>query len=94
MVAYGSRIQEQDPNLQAIALCWVGRPEDLLRAGVRGRGLLPARQVMEVRFQDFVANMKRTLKPVFEFASHLFAQETARAIDTFLAEDPVANTAL
>jgi len=94
MIAYGSRIQEEDPKVQAIARYWVGHAEDLPRAGVRGRALLPARQVMEVRFQDFVTNMKGTLNPVFEFADHPFAKETARAIDTLLTDDPVANTAL
>jgi hypothetical protein len=70
MIAYGSRIQEEDPKVQAIARYWVGHAEDL------------------------VTNMKGTLNPVFEFADHPFAKETARAIDTLLTDDPVANTAL
>lgn len=88
MVAYGSRMQEQDPDIRAIARYWSGRAEDLLRAGVRDRDILPASQVMDVHFHEFMADMTGTVKRILEFAGHPFTEETARAIDAFLADNP------
>ena len=88
MVAYGSRMQEKNPNVRAIARYWSRRTEDLLRAGVRDRRLLPESNVMDVHFHEFMADMPRTVKRIFEFADHPFTKETALAIDTFLAENP------
>ena len=88
MVAYGARMQEKNPDVRAIARYWTGRTEDLLRAGVRDRGLLPEAQVMDVRFQEFMADMPGTVKRVFEFAGQPFTEETARAIDAFLLDNP------
>jgi len=88
MVAYGSRMQEQNPDVRAIARYWSGRTEDLLRAGVRDRGLLPESNVMDVHFHEFMADMSGTVKRIFEFAGHPFTEETARAIDAFLAGNP------
>lgn len=88
MVAYGVRMQEQDPDVRAIARYWAGRAEDLLRAGVRDRGLLPQSRVMDVHFQDFMADMPGTVRRIFDFAGHPFTKETARAIDAFLLANP------
>ncbi len=88
MVAYGSRMQERDPDVRAIARYWTGRAEDLLRAGVRDRGLLPESRVMDVHFRDFMADMPGTVKRVFEFAGQPFTEETAQAIDAFLLDNP------
>ncbi len=88
MVAYGSRMQEEDPDIRAIARYWSQRTEDLLRAGVRDRGLLPQSNVMDVHFHDFMADMPGTVKRIFEFAGHPFTQQTALAIDRFLVDNP------
>jgi len=88
MVAYGSRMQEKDPDVRAIARYWTGRAEDLLRAGVRDRGLLPESRVMDVRFHEFMADMPGTVKRIFEFADQPFTEETAQAIDAFLRDNP------
>ena len=88
MVAYGARMQEKDPDVRAIARYWTGRAEDLLRAGVRDRGLLPESHVMDVHFRDFMADMPGTVKRIFEFADQPFTEETARAIDAFLRDNP------
>ena len=74
--------------MRAIARYWAGRTEDLLRAGVRDRGLLPEGRVMDVHFQDFMADMPGTVRRIFEFAGHPFTEETARAIDAFLIDNP------
>ena len=88
MVAYVARMQEKDPDVRAIARYWVGRAEDMLRAGVRDRGILPASQVMDVRFHEFMADMKGIVQRIFEFADQPFTEETERAIDRFLAANP------
>ena len=88
MVAYGSRMQEKDPDVRAIAQYWAGRAEDLLRAGIRDRELLPESRVMDVHFHDFMGNMQGTVKRILEFAGHPFSEETARAVDAFLVDNP------
>ena len=88
MVAYGSRMQEKNPDVRAIARYWAGRTEDLLRAGVRDRGLLPKERVMDVHFHEFMADMPGTVKRILEFAGHSFTEETAHAIDAFLLDNP------
>jgi hypothetical protein len=88
MVAYGSRMQEKDPDVRAIAQYWAGRAEDLLRAGIRDRELLPESRVMDVHFHDFMGDMQGTVKRILEFAGHPFSEETARAVDAFLVDNP------
>lgn len=88
MVAYGSRMQEKNPDVRAIARYWAGRAEDLLRAGVRDRGLLPSGRVMDVHFHEFMADMPGTVCRIFDFAGQPFTEETARAIDAFLLANP------
>ena len=67
---------------------WSERTEDLLLASVRDRNLLPKAQVVDVRFDDFMKDMKGTVKRIFDQAGHEFTDATHRAIDAFLANNP------
>jgi hypothetical protein len=43
---------------------------------------------MDVRFHEFMADMPGTVRRIFEFADQPFTEETARAIDGFLRDNP------
>ena len=88
MIAYGSRMQQRGADVEEVARYWSARTEDFLRAGVRDRDLLPESQVLDVHFNEFMTDMKGTVKRVLKFAGHPYTEETDQAIDRFLVENP------
>jgi len=88
MIAYGSRMQQRGADVEEVARYWSARTEDFLRASVRDRDLLPPSQVIDVHFNDFIGDMKGTVKRVFECAGHPYTATTDHAIDCFLEENP------
>jgi hypothetical protein len=88
MITYGTRMQQRGADVEEVARYWSARTEDFLRASVRDRDLLPPSQVIDVQFNEFMGDMKGTVKRVFEKAEHPYAEATDRAIDRFLAENP------
>lgn len=88
MIAYGSRMQQRGADVEEVARYWSARTEDFLRAGVDDRDLLPESQVIDVHFKDFMADMKGTVRRVFDCAGQPYTDATDRAIDRFLAENP------
>jgi hypothetical protein len=88
MIAYGSRMQQRDADPYEIARYWAARTEDFLRASVRDRHLLPDSQVLDVHFDDFMADMKGTVRRVLDAAGREYTAETDAAIDRFLRENP------
>jgi hypothetical protein len=88
MITYGSRMQQRGADAEEIARYWSARTEDFLRAGVQDRDLLPESQVIDVHFTDFMADMKGTVRRVFDCAGHPYGEATDKAIDRFLAENP------
>lgn len=88
MVAYGSRMQQRGADPREIARYWSARTEDFLRASVEDRHLLPADQVIDVRFDDFMADMKGTVRRVLDHAKQPWTRATDQGIDRFLAENP------
>jgi len=88
MIAYGSRMQQRGVDVEEVARYWSARTEDFLRASVRDRDLLPPSQVIDVHFNDFMADMKGTVKRVFDCAGHPYTEETEREFDRFLEENP------
>lgn len=88
MVAYGSRMQQRGVDPKEVARYWSARTEDFLRASVEDRHLLPPSQVIDVRFDEFMADMKGTVKRIFERADQAYTHATDRALDRFLADNP------
>jgi hypothetical protein len=88
MIAYGSRMQQRGVDVEEVARYWTARTEDFLRSSVRDRDLLPPSQVIDVHFNDFMADMKGTVKRVFDCAGHPYTKKTEREIDRFLEENP------
>jgi hypothetical protein len=88
MIAYGSRMQQRGADPYEVARYWSARTEDFLRASVRDRHLLPDSQVVDVHFNDFMADMKGTVRRVLEAARREYTFETDAAVDRFLANNP------
>jgi hypothetical protein len=94
MITYGSRMQQRGANVEEVARYWSARTEDFLRASVEDRDLLPVSQVVDVHFDDFMADMKGTVRRVLASAGHTYTPRTDRAIDRFVAENPKAKHGL
>jgi hypothetical protein len=88
MIAYGSRMQQRGVDPREVARYWSSRTEDFLRASVEDRHLLPESQVIDVHFEDFMADMSGTVRRVLEHAGREYSEATEGAIDRFLAENP------
>lgn len=88
MTAYGTRMQHKGNVAHDMAHQWSSRTEELLRSSVNDRHLLPTRQVVDVHFDDFMADMNGTVRRIFERAGHPFSEETDEAIKKFLLDNP------
>ena len=88
MVAYSARMNMKAGTARDMANHWSERTEDLLLASVRDRNLLPEAKVVDVRFYDFMNDMRGTVKRIFNRAGHDYTDATDRAIDAFLANNP------
>jgi hypothetical protein len=88
MIAYGARMQQRGVDPREVARFWSARTEDFLRASVVDRHRLPASQVVDVHFNEFMADMKGTVRRVLEHAGREYTDATDSAIDRFVAENP------
>ena len=88
MVAYSARMNMVAGTARDMARHWSERTEDLLKASLRDRKMLPAGQVMDVRFEDFMQDMKGTVKRILDKADHEYTDATDKAIDAFLGNNP------
>ncbi len=88
MLAYVARMQTEHVDLIEVGRYWSARVEDLLRASVRDRSLVPDDQVLDVRFHEFMADDGNMVKRVYEFAEQPMTGEVQRAVESFMAANP------
>lgn len=88
MIAYGARIQQRRPDPRVIGHYWAGRVEDMLRASVDDRHLLPQSRVMDLRFDEFMKDMEGSVERIFAFCDQPFGEDTARRVRAFLDDNP------
>lgn len=88
MIAYGRRMSRREVDPHAIGRHWAGRLEDMLRASVRDRALIPEAQVRDVPFHAFMKDEFATLERVFAFAERPMDEATAASARRFLAQNP------
>ena len=88
MVAYSNRLNVAHPDPVAIGAYWADRVEHLLRVCVRDRGLLPADQSMDVRFDEFMADDLAVVERVYALADQPFTADARDAVDTYLDDHP------
>jgi hypothetical protein len=85
MIAYSARLSAADPDPRIVARYWSARIEDMLRACVRDREILPEAQSIDVRFDEFMADDVAMVERVFELNDHPMTPYARRALDAYLA---------
>jgi hypothetical protein len=88
MICYASRMATASPQPQKLSGHWLGRVANLLDGCVRDRGLLPAGQSIDIRFDDFMADEEGTLRRIYQLADQPFDADVRAAMAQFLAENP------
>jgi hypothetical protein len=88
MIAYGTRMNARRVDPVAIGRYWAARTEDLLRGSITGRSALPAAQVIDVHFQQFMKDDVGTAERVLAFADHPVTDATRAAIRAFMDVNP------
>lgn len=88
MIAYGSRMQQRRPDPRRIGRTWADAIERMLRASVRDRPRLPAAQVLDVRFDEYMKDPLGTVERVFAFCGEPLEGETRSRVRAFLDANP------
>ena len=88
MIAYIARMHTERVDLLAVGRNWSAMVEDLLRAATRGRSLVPADQVCDVRFHEFMADEVGMVKRIYEFAEQPMTEDAERAVTAFMMANP------
>jgi hypothetical protein len=88
MLAYSARIGRQHVDLAWLGRYWTDRLEQMLRACVRDRDVLPADQSMDLRFDEFMADDMGMVGRIYELAGQPMTGEAEAAMTTFMADHP------
>ncbi len=88
MVAYGSRMACEHPDVAAIGHYWLGRAMDLLGGCLRDRDVLPADQSIDVRFSDFMADEQGTVEAIYALAGQPYDADVRAAMERFTVTHP------
>jgi sulfotransferase family protein len=88
MIAYSARLSADDPDPRIVGRYWGSRIEEMLRACVRDRDLLPATQSLDVRFDEFMADDVAMVERIYQLADQPFDDSTRAAMDAFMLEHP------
>ena len=88
MIAYSSRLSAADPDPQVVGRYWSARIEEMLRACVRDRDVLPADQSIDVRFDEFMADDVAMVERIYALAGQPFDDGARAAMDAFMVEHP------
>jgi hypothetical protein len=88
MVAYGSRMSLAHPNPEKIGAYWSARIEEMLRACVRDRDVLPADRSIDVRFHEFMDDDTGTVERIYELAGQPMTDEARTAMAQFMVDHP------
>jgi hypothetical protein len=83
MAAYGLRMSRAQIDVPAVGRYWADRIEDMLRASVEGRPLVPASQVMDVRFHEFMADDLATVERIYAFLGEPLAPPARAAMHAY-----------
>ena len=85
MAAYGLRMSRARIDLPQAGRYWADRIEQMLRASVEGRASVPARQVSDVRFHEFMADDLATVERLYAFFGEPLAEPARAAMRAYLA---------
>ena len=88
MVAYGSRMSLAHPDPTRIGAYWSARIEEMLRACVRDRDVLPVDRSVDVRFHEFMADDVGTVERIYALAGQPMTGDARAAMAQFMADHP------
>jgi len=88
MIAYGNRMNARRIDPVAVGRYWAARIEDLLRGSITGRSALPADQVIDIHFKEFMKDDVATAERVLAFAGQPITEEAREAIRRFMDANP------
>jgi hypothetical protein len=88
MVTYSARMNVEKIDPHAYGAYWAARVEDLLRACVRDRDLLPADRSIDVRFHDFMRDDIAMAREVYRVADQPFTDRSLASMRDFMAAHP------
>jgi hypothetical protein len=88
MAAYGLRMQRARVDPVAVGRYWAERIETMLRASVRDRAHVPPGAIMDVRFDEFMADEWGTVERVAAFAGVARSEAARQAMERYVAANP------
>ena len=88
LMAYADRLRRSEIDLPALANYWFDRIERLMRACVRDRDALPQGQVMDVMFQEYMADERGTYARVCQTAGLDVPADAQARLDQYLHDNP------
>lgn len=88
MIAYGMRMNAARVDSHEVGRVWSARIEDLLRGSVEQRPQVPAAQVIDVHFHEFMKDDVASVRRVFEFAGQPWSEGAQRAIRAYMDANP------
>jgi hypothetical protein len=83
MATYGLRMNSARIDPVASGHYWAARVERMLRTSVEHRRLVPAGQILDVRFDEFMADEPGTLERVYAFAEAPLGDAARRAMASY-----------
>jgi len=91
MDSYGKRMNNfpMDPKING--RYWADRVEDLLRASMRDRHVIPKDQVMDVRFHEFIRDQMGMIRRIYEFIGQPLTAEAEKAMQGYIEENPAGK---
>ena len=88
MLAYTARLSAADPDPTVIGRYWSERIQQMLKAGMRDRAVLPSERSLDVRFHEFMADDIATVRRIYDVADQPFGTDVEAAMTQFIAEHP------
>jgi hypothetical protein len=88
MVAYGMRMGTAHPDPEKVGEYWAARIEEMLRACVRDRDVLPADRSVDVRFHEFMADDMGTVERIYDLAGQSMTDDARAAMAQFMVDHP------
>ena len=88
MLTYGDRMRRTKVDPPAVAAYWSDRVEQLLRACVRDRDLLPASQSIDVLFHEFMSDDIAMVERIYKVAGLVMSNEARAELDQYMADNP------
>lgn len=86
MIAYTARMSADPVRPDLLGRYWADRIEQMLRACVRDRDLLPADQTIDVRFDEFMADDLAMVERIYGLADQPFDGAAHEAMARYLAD--------